>query len=97
MPARRSGANPRGAHIGHVRPGASLSLGCGHHVGLAEHVQCSGHTEGEPLRQSAGHQVDVRVNQPRQDGTALRVDHLVAVLGSGTGGAVGDDAVGEPD
>jgi hypothetical protein len=78
VPAGRGGTDTRGTHISHVRTGAGLLLGPGHQVGLAEHVENGGNAEGQRLRESAGNEVHVRVDQTGKHRPAARVDHFIA-------------------
>jgi AcrR family transcriptional regulator len=97
VPPGRCGTDTRGTHIGPVRTGAGLLLRPGYQAGFAEHVQNGGNAEGQRLREGAGNEVHVRVDQAGKHSPATRVDHFVAFLGGRAGRAVGDQAVSEPD
>ncbi len=66
-------------------------------VGFAEHVQHRGHPEGQRLPGRAGQQVDVRVDQTRQDGAAATVHVLVVGLAQTDVTDGVDEAAHHPD
>jgi hypothetical protein len=52
---------------------ARCLLRAGHQAGFAEHVENGGNAEGQRLRESAGHEVHVRVDQTGKHRPARRV------------------------